>query len=90
MDAVNPIPTAFSEDVVGVKDSLNSLLLKYLGGNTIQFRPYLTESGLYTFDFTLRVWSDVNDTVVIDNEVRVVMTVLPVLIYGMARLSFPS
>ena len=67
MDAVNAIPTAFSQDVVGAKDSLNSLMLKYLGGNTIQFRPYLTEAGLYTFDFTLRAWNEITKKVAVEN-----------------------
>ena len=67
MDAVNAIPTAFSQEVVGAKDSLNSLMLKYLGGNTIQFRPYVTEPGLYTFDFTLRAWNEVTKKVAVEN-----------------------
>jgi len=68
MDGVEAIPTAFSKDVTGTSGELNSLLLKYLGGNTIQFRPYLTEGGLYTFDFTLREWKDVSQQVAIENE----------------------
>ncbi len=67
MDAVNAIPTAFSQEVVGVKDSLNSLMLKYLGGNTIQFRPFVTDPGLYTFDFTLRAWNEVTKKVAVEN-----------------------